>query len=199
MGPKSAGRSSSGPKSDEPAYPPALGCGLGTLPAGSRGLLCGSDRQRRVALPVASSSYLLVPSSRAEAESPSSDFYRLPTTDGRWIFAAPRRSSSYRAPAATRRARGRKEGDACRVTMGVFYFVFTIIITFYCGGAATAQRGSTPTTRRPARPAAATASCWYAREGYGGPARLNVAGSRRPARLGRAPPHWQLRSRLTRK
>ena len=140
MGPKSAGRSSSGPKSDEPAYPPALGCGLGTLPAGSRGLLCGSDRQRRAALRVvSSSSYLLVPSSPAEEISQQSPRlftgWRLPK-DGGFSPHPAGPASSYRAPAATRRARGRKEGDARRVAMGggflfSFYFYFYFLLRGY--------------------------------------------------------------------
>ena len=154
-------------------------------PPGARGLLCGSDERP---LPTLIFSCIVVVSARA-VESRPPDFLPADGYRRRWIFAAPRLSSSYCAPSATRRARGRRR----RASRGSGSFFYKKFLPRVFRGAPHTTHHST--TRRPARPAAA-ASSWYTREGYGVPARPQRGGLTPPFSdpLVRAP-HWQLRSR----
>ena len=143
-------------------------------PPGARGLLCGSDERP---LPTLIFSCIVVVSARAveSSQSPPPDFLPAGGYRRRWIFAAPRLSSSYCAPSATRRARGRRR----RASRGSGSFFFTK--SFYRG---CSEGLHTPPTTVPhvvPRAQQQQPAAGIPVKGTVYPRALNVAGSRHPS------------------
>ena len=149
MGPKSAGRSASGPKSSIlvtslPIPPPLVVASARCLPVRAASSAAATDSDGRPCVLCRRRRRRICSCRRVQQSPRLFTGWRLPKDGG----FSPHPACLHRTARPPRRdehGEGRKEGGARREAMGGFYFLFTF--TFYCGDAAKpGAPQSTPTT-----------------------------------------------------